>query len=166
MQTSNNRGGAKPNMLPAFEPLGIDCYGRRKFGMYEVGTCGTLARRVELPEWLSQAFAGAPMSNLRMPKEEIGESRGHIFISPPAKLFGCPAVGVDLEVHQLLQSSSDIRQVRFYVYGTGYRLFEVWSISRSDFLAKAKRVQTKPSFMPQMMVAITALDGVRGLSVH
>jgi hypothetical protein len=161
----NSRGGPKPSMLPGkCEDIAIEVNHRKKFGIYQLDTRGVLARRVEVPGWLSEAIQSGHAWSY--PSEEIGESRGHIFLRPPRALFSGPAVGVDMEVFERLIHDSRIRLVTFFVYGTNHVLLDVWEISRSAFLLKAKRVQTKDSFMPQMMVEIASLESrSRGMDI-
>lgn len=170
MQYRLNRGGAKPRMLPpSATELPITIGNGRKFGIYELSVCGdVLARRVELPEWLSEAFLNGrfDLRTIRMPKHEIGESRGHIFISPPRELFSEPAVGLDVEIFEAMVRSKTIQSINFYIYATGYRLVEVWTISKERFVAHAKRVQTKPQFMPQMMVGLSMLSRRADKTLH
>lgn len=162
------RGGAKPKMLAGSKDLGLTIGEARKYGMYELSAKGdTLARRVELPAWLAeQAAQGAPTALLgrlssgaiKAPQEEVRESKGHIFLSPPADLgFDGPAVGLDMEIVEEYLSDPRLKSIRFFVYATGYDLFVSWTVSVSDFLAKAKRVESRPPFMPQMMAPLSAL---------
>jgi hypothetical protein len=164
MALSANRGGPKPPMLsgPFREELGLTIGNARKFGIYERSR-GTLARRVELPAWLYEGLQKGTVSlrNLRMPREEIGESRGQIFVSPPADLFDGPAVGLDMEIFDLLAANPGILLIEFHVYGNAYRAVDVWTITTAMFLTTAKFVQTKRSFMPQMMVPVSALSSTR-----
>lgn len=156
---ANSRGGRKPVMLNVVhDDLPIRVENRLKFGIYEIGFNGVLARRVELPAWATAAFkSGAP---LRPPAEEIGESRGHVFMKPPRALFDGPAVGIDIEVWNWIHHQPDgtVRLLAFFVYGTDHELLDVWEIAAKRFIDSAKFVQTKPSFMPQMMVAISSLQ--------
>jgi len=167
MPLSTNRGGAKPLMLsgPSRRDVPITIGRDRKFGIYE-RTSHVLARRVELPMWLQQGLERGTISlaggRVRMPAEEIGESRGQIYLQPPRELFSGPAVGLDMEVFDLLEADEQIMLVGFYVYSAGYRLVDTWRISRQDFLRHAKLVVTKRSFMPQMMVPLSVLVA-RGL---
>lgn len=156
------RGGAKPRMMPGSTDLLVTCAGGRKAGMYELHT-NTLARRVEMPEWLSRLWNGLPGSLLKTvlnakanyPATDMPESRGHIFLRPPPSLFTCPAVGLDLEIHEIVVARPQIERVRFYVYATNYALASVWEISADRYLDAARIVKTKPPFMPQMMVPLT-----------
>lgn len=164
MTLSTNRGGAKPPMLtsPFAEDVPFMISGRRKVGVYE-RTRSILARRVELPAWLYKHVAdeGLAAKPLTMPREEIGESRGQIYIDPPPELFAGPAVGLDMEVFDLLTAHPEIRCVQFHVYGNAYCLVDVLSIASRNFLRQAKLVQTKASFMPQMMVPLALLSSQR-----
>jgi hypothetical protein len=165
------RGGAKPKMLPAgardiYITIGDD----RKGGMYELSSDGViLARRVELPEWLSDIAANRKKIFLKMflekeiqnPSINIGESRGHIFLHPPASLgFEGSAVGVDMEVFEGQFSAKALKSIVFYVYGTNHRLVERWKMSRNDFKTHAKLYDEDPKFMPQMMVELLKLKAV------
>lgn len=173
MTLSCNRGGPKPPMLHTgnnWQSVPISIRGKRKEGIYE-RRLGVLARRVELPEWLSQ---GLQRGTIRldslaphMPREEIGESRGQIYINPPRDLFTGPAVGLDIEVFNMLEADNQISFIRFYVYGSAYRLVDVWEIGRQRFLDLAKPVYgDKPSFMPQMMVPLSALSTSPSAVLH
>ena len=153
-----SRGGAKPRMLNSGQDLGINVYGQAKLGMYECNG-STMARRVELPTWLSDVFEGLAKTNFMPPQGDIGESGGHIWLKPYKSLFSSPAVGMDLEAWDLLLRTPTLTEVQFHIYGTRYRLFDVWTCSADNFMNNAKRVQTKPCFMPQMMVPISSLKG-------
>jgi hypothetical protein len=149
-------------MMQGSEDLYVTVNGSRKAGMYEHHRAlGTLARRVEMPGWLSAVWQSGSGDLLKTilfagyPKQEIGESRGHIYMRPPPALFTCPAVGLDLEIHEIVVVQPSIQRVRFYVYASGYALAGVWEISADRYLDTAKIVRTKPPFMPQMMVPLT-----------
>ena len=161
-----SRGGAKPRMLdPQSKDFMISVGSSRKGGIYEIGYGGTvMARRVELPEWIEQARSKERkplrkmlLEGLAAPKEEIGESRGHIYLRPPKELFGGPAVGLDMEAHAAFAADEKIQKLRFCAYAPGYRLVAAWEISREDYLAACKQAESKPPFMPQMMVELSAL---------
>lgn len=168
MKETIARGGAKPKMLAGSRDLGLTIGESRKYGMYELSAKGDcLARRVELPAWLSEAaLAGRPTELLgklgsgliRAPQEEVRESKGHIYLAPPAGLgFEGPAVGLDMEIVESHLNDPRLKSIRFCVYATGYDLFVSWTVSAADFMAKAKRVESRPPFMPQMMIALSDL---------
>lgn len=171
MQSQVSRGGAKPRMLGSGVDWKLDTGGGyEKRGIYEFDSArGELARRVELPHWLAlarsklspPAFREALAKGaLRPPAEEIGESRGHVWLLPDAS-FGWEgsAVGVDEPIFErFARLGEGARLVRFAGYDPGYKQAFQWRIAASDFLVKAQRVQTKPSFMPQWMVPISALS--------
>lgn len=167
MKETIARGGAKPRMLAGSRDLGLTIGESRKYGMYEISAKGDcLARRVELPAWLSEeALKGRPTELLgrlaggliRPPAEEVRESKGHIYLSPPAELFAGPAVGLDMEIARERLEDARLKSIRFCVYATGYDLFVSWTVSAADFMAKAKRVESRPPFMPQMMIALADL---------
>lgn len=172
MQIQSSRGGAKPRMIIGSD-LPITVGGSRKFGMYEISTKkDVIARRVELPEWLSvmvkmgKASALETVLGAKNPSIEIGESRGHIFINPPKHLFSTPAVGLDMEVYDRVVGNPSVQRVEFYVYASFYNLVGLWRISADDFIDNAKLVTTKSSFMPQMMVPLTLLTSGRIPSIH
>lgn len=159
MQQAISRGGQKPTMLTASRSVPITVQGRPKHGMYEINRDGCLARRVELPHWLSDAIDRGEGFGARCRAGEQAGSGGHIFMNPPKSLFDGPAVGLDMEAWALVQSGQ-VKKIKFYIYRTGYRLAAVWFILAEDFIEQAKRVQTSEAFMPQMMVPISSLDSV------
>lgn len=168
-----SRGGAKPKMVPASTDIFINMNGSRKSGMYELsGKRDILARRVELPGWLTEVIRGssdtlvAVLEASHYPVIDIQESRGHVFMRPPRNLFECPAVGLDMTVYDRLSVEATIQEVKFYVYATGYQLVGVWAIQADEFIRQAKLVQTKASFAPQMMVPLTALCNCRIPTLH
>jgi hypothetical protein len=126
----------------------------------------TLARRVELPEWLSLIALSREKpframfvdGDIQHPHNNVAESLGHIFVEPPAELeFTTSAVGVDIEIADSVLTSPSLRTIRFYVFAHDYKSIESWWISRDDFLMLAKRVETSKGFMPQLMVSIADL---------
>lgn len=168
MSFQASRGGEKPRMLPKgsdiFISMGFNVR-MKKAGMYELSDRrDAIARRVELPEWLSKEIEGRDpleaVMRAKYPKEDIGESRGHIFMRPPRDLFSSPAVGLDMEVYDQLFDDPRIETVKFYVYSTGYRLVAIWSINADLFVDKARTIRTKPQFMPQMMVPLSLLTAL------
>lgn len=171
MPTQNqfSRGGAKPRMISGSQDVLITVGAARKSGIYEFheGT-QTLARRVELPGWLSdQVFAIPPSQELlpffvgrrwRQTSGRIAESKGHIFLDPPAgNNFGCPLVGIDVEICDQFQSSRCANRIVFVVYGTDYVEVERWVVSWPVFLESAELVETQPNFMPQWMLPLDKL---------
>ena len=170
-QPNYARGGAKPRMLPAgARDILITIGSERKSGIYEASASGdTLARRVELPEWLSDAATARKKpflqmfadGDIHMPDTMIAESQGHIFIHPPRALgFAGAAVGVDTEVWGAQIQSTALRSIMFYVYGTAYRLIERWRIPTDDFLSHGKLYDQDPAFMPQVMIELSKLKAV------
>lgn len=157
-------------MLSGSRDVFITVGTQRKASFYEFDEQhGILARRVELPEWLSnQVFAIPPSQDLlpffvgrkwKSPTGEIGESKGHVYLDPPdGNYFGCPLVRLDVEVFEQFKSSSTIREVHFIVYGTNYIEVERWKIAWSDFVATAKKIETQPPFMPQLMIPLSKLQ--------
>lgn len=140
--------------------------GRRKTGVYE-REGSVLARRVELPSWLYESFQrhgkAVFVDDMRSPRFEIGESRGHVFISPPSSLSRGPMVGVDFEIFGLLVKDQSLKVIEFHVYGMGYRLVDVWQIDAEAFLNDCRQVQGKVSFMPQAMIEVSRLRERRPL---
>jgi hypothetical protein len=165
MTLALNRGGAKPQMLNGGRDLAITIGTARKGGIYELSARGdVLARRVELPSWLSEIWARSGQDVLlcalhcKKPANALPESQGHIFFNPPSSMFACPAVGLDQEPYNRVMNDPRIKNIRFFVYASGYRLAGVWNISTEDFLLYALMVRTKGGFMSQMMVPLTALS--------
>lgn len=168
-----SRGGAKPKMLTDGKDWGIDTgQGYEKLGIYEFSErFGELARRVELPHWLADARVGlSPVAfkkaisegQLIPPKTDIAESGGHIWLKPSPEFHWVgSAVGIDEIIFTRLEVlGPKFKSIRFVGYDPGYDLAFQWRISASEFLKQAQRVQTKPSFMPQWMVPISALNMV------
>lgn len=163
MQTSISRGGAKPRMLPrSAQELGITVGNGRKFGMYELSDNKTvIARRVELPTWLSEAWMGKNNTDsIRIPSDAKSESRGHIFLRPPRDQFNGPAVGLDVEIYNVMREIDAVTEIQFFVYGIEYKLVDIWSIHKAEYVRRAKLVHTKPPFMPQWMIEINRLVSV------
>lgn len=170
MAFNASRGGEKPQMMSGSEPWSILAGGVEKFGIYErKAQFGEIARRVEMPEWLAaererlgpRAFMEAlSMGALSAPKSDIGESGGHIYVSPAKNLgFLGSAVGVDEAIYErLARLGGEFKALRFVGYAPGYRLAFQWRISGSDFKEKAKRVAPSEKFMPQWMVGISDLS--------
>ena len=162
----NSRGGVKPKMLIQSEEWGINTPNGYKNGLYEFSSkTGELARRVELPEWLDELskklgpgvlFKGLSQGEIIPPREEIGESRGHIFIKPPPELHLLGSgIGLDVDIFKKMQAlGSKAKWVRFCCYGSYYRLAFSCKISWCEFQEKAVEIQTKKQFMPQMMIGI------------
>lgn len=170
MQFNASRGGKKPRMLSAGVDWTLDTGGGfEKRGIYEFDAArGALARRVELPHWLALARAKMPpqafrealaVGSLKPPAEEIGESRGHIWLLPDALLgWTGSALGIDEPIFERFKRLGEgAKVIRFVGYDPGYKLAFQWHIPGADFMMRAKRVQTKPSFMPQWMVPISDL---------
>ena len=169
-QQSFSRGGSKPQMLSGSCDVFITAGTQRKTGFYEFDERrGILVRRVELPEWLSlQVFAIPPAQDLlpffverkwKLPNGEIGESKGHIYLDPPeGNHFGCPLVGIDVEIFDQFKASSSIREVLFVVYGTNYIEVERWKIAWTDYVTAAQKIETRPPFMPQWMIPLSKLQ--------
>lgn len=165
-----SRGGEKPQMISGSEPWALTIGGARKFGIYEYKRpFGEVARRVEMPLWLSaerERLGGRAFmeelskGRLTAPRSDIGESGGHIYLSPP-NIFGFDgsAVGVDEEIHEKMLSLGDeFKALRLVGYAPGYQLAFQWRISGDDFKKKSKRVAPSEKFMPQWMVGIADLS--------
>ncbi len=166
------RGGEKPRMLQTGEDLPITVRNNHKVGIYELSiNTSILARRVELPIWLSQQWKNyhggmsllgfIQMHKYDMPRSDVGESRGHIFLSPPPHLFDGPAVGLDMEIWHKLLESPKIRLIQFHVYGECYEQFATWSVPAEDFIDQCRHYMTQ-TFSPQMMVSLSELTEGRG----
>ena len=159
-------------MLPSgARQLAITIGTARKTGIYEISSSDdTLARLVELPDWLSRIATGKrtkpflhmfASGEISHPHKIIGESQGHIYIEPLLNFgFDGATVGLDTEISDAHLSSASLRSIVFYVYGTDYRLIERWRISLEDFKSHAKLVELQPPFMPQMMVELKRLKVV------
>ena len=165
-------------MLPSgARQLAITIGSYRKTGLYEISSSGdTLARLVELPDWLSRIATGKrkkpflhmfTSGEIKHPHTIIGESQGHIYVEPAPELgFDGATVGLDTEITDNHLASASLRSIVFYVYATDYRLVERWRISLGDFRTHAKLVESQPSldsqssFMPQMMVELKHLKVV------
>ncbi len=163
MQVSTSRGGQKPRMLIQGSDFPLDIAGQQKFGIYEVDRHGVLARRVELPHWLSDALKSGTSimsGGLRPPPNCVGGG-GQIFIKPPKSLFDGPAVGVDMQVHSFIKRTPTVKTIRFCVYAVGHRLVDTWDLPVSVFLRECKEVRTSAAFMPQMMVPLSLLASIR-----
>lgn len=170
MAFNASRGGEKPQMMSGSEPWTILTGGVEKFGIYErKAQFGEVARRVEMPQWLAEererlgprAFMAALGSGeLSAPRSDIGESGGHIYVSPAKALgFAGSAVGVDEEIYERLRRlGNEFKALRFVGYAPGYRLAFQWRISGADFKEKARRVAPSEKFMPQWMVGISDLS--------
>jgi hypothetical protein len=160
----------KPSMLHANgNPLKIRINGYDREDLYELSRDGKwLARRVELPHWLSdktrelrnsrqyllETLSVAPMEH---PKEEQGESHGHILIEAHRytnQILAC--VGVDTPIVEML-SKKPPERIQFFVYFTDYVPCERWSISWRDFLTHGIKVEAEPPFMPQIMIPVSKL---------
>lgn len=157
-------------MLPSSRDVFITTIDQqRKSGFYEFDERnGILARRIELPEWLSnQVFAIPPAQDLlpffvgrkwKRPTDVIAESKGHVYLNPPeGNNFGCPLVGLDVEIFDQFKSSNSTREILFVVYGTNYIEVERWKVTWSDYIAAAKETETF-SFMPQWMIPLSKLQ--------
>lgn len=165
MEMKSSRGGAKPAMLSGATDWALKMAdGFEKRGIYEFNArTGELARRVELPQWLADERArlgnkalheGLASGTIKPPREEIGESRGHIYVVPDAAFeFVGSAVGLDEPIFQrMLALGSAASHVRFVAYDPYYKPAFQWRMKFADFAAKAKLVETKAGFMPQRMV--------------
>lgn len=163
-----SRGGAKPRMMANSTDLPIEVAGVSKSGMYEKSLRGeAIARRVELPHWLGlkakelgamRFLALLAAGELKAPPEEIGESRGHVYLNPePGMGLEGPAVGLDEAICEKIERNDQIKRVQFHVYAPGHRLVGIWQIEVERFKSEAKEVRTKASFMPQRMVELAKL---------
>ena len=166
MKEKAARGGAKPQMIQSSRSMPITINNMAKGGLYELSKDGTtVARRVELPTWLSDiwtnhgcAIGVKDILRHPRPQDTINESQGQIFLNPPSRLgLGGPSVGLDVEIYHIVLSDARIMNIEFHVYATEYRLVEVLRISSDEFLDSRKLVQTSKTFMPQMMVAVNQL---------
>jgi len=147
-------------------------------GLYE--TDGRrLARRVELPLWLSNvaqhrradpALIAARQDRsihgfLRSAKPDelthtSPDSKGHILLHPGLAGVSAsePLVGIDQQIYLHLPAGADV--FLFFVYRSDYQLHETWSISLGNFRATCLYVQTSESFMPQVMIPISTTKRV------
>jgi hypothetical protein len=172
MQESDSRGGAKPDMFRGGSPLIITINNNPRKDWYELNRDKTLlARRVELPTWLSDTArtiksdrtSGKSLlselcsNSIKNSAIGIGESKGHILIEAlQYTKQNIPCVGLDIEIIDQIKSNLP-ETIHFYVYYAGYELCERWSISWKDFDEKAIEVEAKPPFMPQKMIPVTHL---------
>lgn len=160
-------------MLVGADDVFIDVGSERKSGIYEFdGKHGLLARRVELPRWLSdQVFAIPPSEDLLPffinrrwdpPHDVIAESKGHIYLNPDGRFReATPMVGLDEEVFGRFQASPAIKDLVFVVYGTDYLEVERWGLPWQKFVGDSFLVETKAPFMAQRMVMLSSLRRVK-----
>jgi hypothetical protein len=160
-------GGWKPAMLNA----GVDIpvvYGKSsKSGYYESSLDkGTIARRVELPEWVNEQLSDASEKSLlklmqagsiQIPPTHSKERQGHVFWNPSPD-WSRPAVGVDEVVFRERIHGAGCREVVFVVYLFGKRELERWRITKDRFVSESKSVQTSSTFVAQRMVCVTSLE--------
>ncbi len=166
----NSRGDAKPAMFGNGKPITIQIKGHNRKDWYEISNDRkSLARRVELPTWLSEIardfrFKGTTLlaelcaNKISHPKTEIGESKGHILIEAQKYTKqSVPCVGVDTKVIDDL-SAAHPEKIIFYVYFNQYTLGERWSVSWDDFIANRILVNPEKGFDPQYMIPTTYLN--------
>lgn len=160
-------GGWKPAMLNG----GIDVpvtYGKSsKSGYYERSLDKrTLARRVELPEWVNEQLdnsTGTPLLKLmqenlvHIPSIHTKERQGHVFWNPSPD-WNRPAVGVDEEVYRGCILAPECDEVIFVVYRFGKREVERWRISKARYISESKLIQTAATFVAQNMVCVNSLE--------
>ena len=149
----------------------IDVNGKRRDDLYEHDEHRKLlARRVELPEWLSvQAFAIPPSEPLlpffierrwKNPKGAIAESQGHIYLNPQSS--SCPLVGVDVEIWcRFNKPVTSVSELVFVIFGTDYVELDRWAISWPEFVHESVEIDPGPPFMPQRMVPLSKLQHYR-----
>lgn len=138
-----------------------------KSGYYECSLDkGTIARRVELPEWVNEQLSDSKEKSLlklmqegsvRIPPAHSKERQGHVFWNPSPD-WSRPAVGVDEVVFRERILGSACREVVFVVYRFGKREVERWRISKERFVSESKSVQTSSTFVAQRMVCVTSLE--------
>ncbi|MCX6895389.1 MAG: hypothetical protein NTZ16_07840 [Verrucomicrobia bacterium] len=157
-------GGWKPSMLHGGIEVPVNYKTARKFGYYESSSDRrTLARRVELPEWVnSQMPTGSLLAAVQsrvihIPAEHSKERQGHIFWNPSSHGIDCPAVGVDEEIYNDWISAKACEEVVFVVYLFDKKEVERWRVAKSEFVASCKHIQTSASFAAQMMIPVTKL---------
>jgi hypothetical protein len=141
----------------------------RKYGIYEwCPQRHLLARRVEMPHWLdAQQQETRPGSFLeflrtkrfRYPTNEIGESRGHIFLRPDDSVaVREPMVGLDVEIWSQFLAVGSAQQVVFVIYAPDYREIERWIGEKEIMIREGVYVPSSPPFMEQMMVPLPFLQ--------
>ncbi len=158
-----SRGGAKPRMLGSSDDLFITVRNARKAGMYEITPDGTVARRVELPGWLSDSWRNGARDVQRLILDTVHQplghspgSAGHIYLRPQRDQCDGPAVGLDQEIFDRVDMDPGVKRVEFHVYAEGYELAAVWSIGAENFIRNCFRV-VNSVFQPQMMVPVHLL---------
>ena len=157
-------GGWKPTMLYGGIDVLVNYKNARKLGYYESSSDRrTLARRVELPEWLDEQLSQPPLltaiqaGRIHIPAKHSNERQGHILWNPRQHGIDHPAVGVDQEIYDDWVSSSACEELVFVVYRFGKIEAERWRISKQNFVVSCKRVQTSATFMPQQMISVAHL---------
>jgi hypothetical protein len=164
-KNDTNLGGWKPTMLHNGIDVLVNYKNARKFGYYESSSDRrTLARRVELPEWMNDQLSKLPLlpaiqaGRIRIPAEHSKERQGHIFWNPRQHGMDRPAVGVDQEIFDDWVSAAACQELVFVVYRFGKQELERWRISKQQFVTSSKRVQTSATFVAQQMISVTHLE--------
>ena len=164
-KNDTNLGGWKPVMLRGGIDVLVNYKNARKFGYYESSSDRrTLARRIELPEWMNEKPFELPMlpiiqaGQIHIPAEHSKERQGHIFWNPRQFGFDRPAVGVDEEIFNDWVQASACEGIVFVVYRFGKTELERWRVSKKNFLSFGKRVQTSETFVPQQMISVQHLE--------
>jgi len=164
-KNDTNLGGWKPTMLHGGIDVLVNYKHARKLGYYESSSDRrTLARRVELPEWVDDQLSQPPLlaaiqaGRIHIPAEHTKERQGHIFWNPRKYGIDHPAVGVDQEIFDDWVSSSACQELVFVVYQFGKRELERWHITKQQFVAHCKPVQTSATFVAQQMISVKHLE--------
>ena len=164
-KNDTNLGGWKPAMLRGGINVLVNYKNARKLGYYESSSDRrTLARRVELPEWVDDQLTQSPLlpalqaGRIRIPPEHSKERQGHVFWNPRQHGIGHPAVGVDQEIFDDWVTSSACEELVFVVYRFGKVELERWRISKKKFVTSSLRIQTSATFVAQLMIPVTQLE--------
>jgi hypothetical protein len=164
-KNDTNLGGWKPVMLRNGIEVPVDYKSARKFGYYESSSDRrTLARRIELPEWIDEKLSKQSLlsvvqaGQIQIPAEHSKERQGHIFWNPSKFGLERPAVGIDQEVFNNWVKASACEEIIFVVYRFGKIELERWRVSKQKFVASCKCVQTSESFVAQEMIPVTLLE--------
>ncbi|HMS39359.1 MAG TPA: hypothetical protein PKE69_03980 [Pyrinomonadaceae bacterium] len=167
----NSRGGAKPSMLGnKGNPLTIQINGIDRKDWYELSKDEkSLARRAELPTWLSEKarqikaerkslLAELSENNIRNSNKLEGESGGHILINAKQNTRQeIPCIGIDVEIIEKLKDNPPDR-IYFFVYYIDYIICEKWSVSWNDFISNGFEVKSSERFTPQSMIPVKYLS--------
>lgn len=136
-----------------------------KRGYYEISLDGkTLARRVELPDWIDDSIPDAKSllqamkeGRLMIPYDRSHTRQGHIYWNPDELEVKKPAVGVDREVFDRYIRNGPVLRTVFHIYKFGPRFIGTWRLVTPIFKAKGVTVQTSLAFAPQVFVPVTIL---------